>query len=96
MPHISVEYSRHVPDVANVSILVEALHRAAVELGVFSVGAIRIFAHQADAEIVGGCPSSDDLRLFRCLRSGGSGSSGFEAMRPAGDAASVFAGWSGA
>ncbi|MBN9469204.1 MAG: hypothetical protein J0J10_10570 [Bosea sp.] len=42
------------------------------------------------------CPSSDDLRLFRCLRNGGSGSSGFEAMRPADDAASVFSGWSGA
>lgn len=42
------------------------------------------------------CPSSDDSRLFRCLRNGGSGSPGFEAMRPAGDAASVFGGWSGA
>ena len=36
------------------------------------------------------CPSSDDLRLFRCLRNGGSGSSGFEVMRPATGAASVF------
>lgn len=43
----------------------------------------------------GDCPSSDDLRPFRRLRNGGSGSSAFEAMRPAGDAASVFAGWSG-
>ena len=42
------------------------------------------------------CPSSDDLRLFRCLRNGGSGSSGFEVMRPAADAASVSVGWSGA
>ncbi|MCR4524471.1 ParB/Srx family N-terminal domain-containing protein [Bosea sp. 47.2.35] len=40
------------------------------------------------------CPSSDDLRLFRRLRNGGSGSSGFEVMRPAADAASVSAGWS--
>lgn len=46
--------------------------------------------HMAD------CPSSDDLRPFRRLRNGGSGSSGFEAMRPAGDAASVLSGWSGA
>jgi hypothetical protein len=42
------------------------------------------------------CPSSDDLRLFSFLRNGGSGSSGFEVMRPAADAASVSAGWSGA
>ena len=42
------------------------------------------------------CPSSDDLRLFRRLRNGGSGSSGFEVMRPAAGAASVCAGWSGA
>ena len=44
----------------------------------------------------GACPSSDDLRLFRCLRSGGSGSSGFEVRRLATGAASVFSGWSGA
>ena len=37
------------------------------------------------------CPSSDDLRLFRRLRNGGSGSSGFEVMRPAAGAASVCA-----
>lgn len=42
------------------------------------------------------CPSSDDLRLFRRLRNGGSGSSGFEVMRPAAGAASVCAGLSGA
>uniref|UniRef100_A0A9E7ZZ15 Acyl-CoA thioesterase n=1 Tax=Bosea sp. NBC_00436 TaxID=2969620 RepID=A0A9E7ZZ15_9HYPH len=36
------------------------------------------------------CPSSDDLRLISDLRSGGSGSSGFEVMRPATGAASVF------
>ena len=42
------------------------------------------------------CPSSDDLRRFSFLRNGGSGSSGFEAMRPAAGAASVFSGWSGA
>lgn len=42
------------------------------------------------------CPSSDDLRLSRRLRNGGSGSSGFEVMRPAADAASVSVGWSGA
>ncbi|MCZ8036378.1 MAG: response regulator [Novosphingobium sp.] len=46
--------------------------------------------------VLGLCPSSDDLRLLRRLRNGGSGSSGFEVMRPAGDAASVSAGWSGA
>lgn len=39
------------------------------------------------------CPSSDDLRLFSFLRNGGSGSAGFEVMRPAGDAASVCVGW---
>jgi hypothetical protein len=43
----------------------------------------------------GDCPSSDDLRLLRRLRNGGSGSSGFKAMRRAADAASVFGGWSG-
>lgn len=42
------------------------------------------------------CPSSDDLRLFRRLRNGGSGSSGFEVRRPVGDAASVSPGLSGA
>ncbi len=42
------------------------------------------------------CPSSDNLRLFSFLRNGGSGSSGFEVMRPAADAASVCAGLSGA
>ena len=42
------------------------------------------------------CPSSDDLRLLRRLRNGGSGSSEFEVMRPAADAASVSVGWSGA
>lgn len=42
------------------------------------------------------CPSSDDLRLFRRLSNGGSGSSGFEVMRPAAGAASVCAGLSGA
>ncbi|WP_187147965.1 RNA polymerase sigma factor [Nitrobacter winogradskyi] len=41
------------------------------------------------------CPSSDELRLFRGHGNGGSGSSGFEVRRPAGDAASVFGGWSG-
>ena len=39
-----------------------------------------------------GCPSSDNLRPVSYIGSGGSGSSEFEAMRPAGDAASVFAG----
>ncbi len=49
------------------------------------------------AEGVGNvCPSSDNLRLFSFLRNGGSGSSGFEVMRPAADAASVCAGLSGA
>lgn len=42
------------------------------------------------------CPSSDDLRLISGLRKGGSGSSGFKAMRLAGGAASVLSGWSGA
>lgn len=42
------------------------------------------------------CPSSDNLRPFLFLRNGGSGSSGFEVMRPAADAASVSPGWSGA
>ena len=42
------------------------------------------------------CPSSDDLRLISGLRKGGSGSSGFKAMRLASGAASVLSGWSGA
>jgi len=49
----------------------------------------------AGQQAAGMCPSSDDLRPFWFVRNGGSGSSGFEAMRPAGDAASVFVGWSG-
>lgn len=47
-------------------------------------------------DIFSGCPSSDDLRLISGLRKGGSGSSGFKAMRLASGAASVLSGWSGA
>ena len=48
------------------------------------------------SHVMAKCPSSDDLRLISGLRNGGSGSSGFKAMRLAGGAASVLSGWSGA
>jgi transposase len=53
-------------------------------------------ARAATSDEVKECPSSDDLRLISGLRKGGSGSSGFKAMRLAGGAASVLSGWSGA
>ena len=51
----------------------------------------RLSKHTPALPLYGVCPSSDDLRLFRRLRNGGSGSSGFEVMRPAAGAASVCA-----
>jgi hypothetical protein len=46
-------------------------------------------------EDIAECPSSDDLGHFVSVRKGGSGSSRFDVMRPAGDAASGGLRWFG-
>jgi 5-carboxymethyl-2-hydroxymuconate isomerase len=52
MPHIIVEYSANLEGRLNVHILLEKVHRAVVESGVFKLGAVRTRAERRDAYVI--------------------------------------------
>jgi 5-carboxymethyl-2-hydroxymuconate isomerase len=52
MPHVIVEYSANLADAADIRGLLQALHAAALETGVFPAGGIRTRAERRDEFIV--------------------------------------------
>ena len=47
MPHLSIEYSANLEDMADIDSLCVALHRAILSSGLFEVGAVRVRAFPA-------------------------------------------------
>ena len=52
MPHITIEYSANLEDQVSPRRLVDAIHRAALETGVFPVGGLRTRAERRDVYAV--------------------------------------------
>lgn len=52
MPHLTVEYSANLEPGADIPGLLAAVHRAALETGVFEIGGIRVRAERRDLYIV--------------------------------------------
>lgn len=55
MPHLIIEYSANIEARLGLDALMDALHRTALETGVFPLGGLRIRAHRADHYRVADC-----------------------------------------
>ncbi len=53
MPHLIIEYSANVGDLADVAMLADALHDAALASGIAAIDALRTRAMQRDVYVVG-------------------------------------------
>jgi 5-carboxymethyl-2-hydroxymuconate isomerase len=53
VPHLTVEYSANLELAADIAGLLHAIHRAALQTGVFEVGGIRVRAERRDLYVVG-------------------------------------------
>lgn len=71
MPHIIVEYSANLAEVASIPALVSAVHQAAVGSGVFEVAAIRTRAVGRDVVMVGdGDPTNGFVLVTARIKAG--------------------------
>lgn len=55
LPHLIVEYSANLEPVMDLDSLLDRLHAAAVESGMFPLGGIRVRAHRADHYRIADC-----------------------------------------
>lgn len=55
MPHLIIEYSANLEETLDLDGLMDALHAAALETGVFPIGGLRIRAHRADRYRIADC-----------------------------------------
>lgn len=59
MPHLIIEYSANIEDRLELDRLMDALHGAALETGVFPLGGLRIRAHSVDRYRIADCDPSN-------------------------------------
>jgi 5-carboxymethyl-2-hydroxymuconate isomerase len=55
MPHLTVEYSANIEQALDLDALLDRLHRAAVDSGMFPLGGIRVRAYRADRYRIADC-----------------------------------------
>lgn len=55
MPHLIIEYSANLEDRLGVGTLLDTLHAAALETGIFPLGGLRVRAHRADLYRIADC-----------------------------------------
>lgn len=71
MPHVVVEYSDNITDQISPRRLVEALHRAALETGVFPLGGLRTRAARRDIYLVAdGAPDNAFIAVVARIGAG--------------------------
>jgi 5-carboxymethyl-2-hydroxymuconate isomerase len=71
MPHILVEYSRNLEARVNAGDLIDALHGAVIESGLFETAAVRTRALPRDVyRIAGGDPQNAFLHIVARIRAG--------------------------
>lgn len=59
MPHLIIEYSANLEDRLDLDRLMDALHQAALDTGVFPLGGLRIRAHSVDRYRIADCDPSN-------------------------------------
>ncbi|HEV2674828.1 MAG TPA: 5-carboxymethyl-2-hydroxymuconate Delta-isomerase [Aliidongia sp.] len=71
MPHLTIEYSANLADVASIPELLGAVHRTACESGVFEIPAIRTRAVGRELALVGdGNPANGFVLIIVRMKSG--------------------------
>src|SRR5688572_33124611 len=71
MPHVIVEYSANLEGAVEVKALLQALHEAAIETGVFPAGGVRTRAERRDEYIVAdGRPEAAFVHVMRRIGAG--------------------------
>ncbi|MFO7285462.1 MAG: 5-carboxymethyl-2-hydroxymuconate Delta-isomerase [Gammaproteobacteria bacterium] len=55
MPHLIIEYSANLEETLDLDGLMDALHAAALETGVFPIGGLRVRAHRAERYRIADC-----------------------------------------
>ncbi|WP_332684053.1 5-carboxymethyl-2-hydroxymuconate Delta-isomerase [Bosea sp. (in: a-proteobacteria)] len=64
MPHITLEFSQGADQVVDVPAIVDAVHRTALESGVFPVGGVRTFARISPcSRVFDGAPENGFLQI---------------------------------